>query len=282
MGAGDEAVKVVRSLTGMWWPAADEERLRAAAVEYRHMASAVEDAAAVADRAARDVVGQNTGPAIDAFAGFWGKYKSGGGGWLPGSAQACRQMADALDRYADGVTHAKRHIEEAAATVGAVLVAGTALAVFTAGLSEAAATAATASVVAMAEAAGIALSGVVADVVGTALAGAAFGTVESIALDLAVVQPIRIGFGDARTIDLGEALQWGAGGALFGGAAGGTAGALRGLNGLHLSEQQMAELKAEIQSAANAQRQELIEELTAQGVKKHSSQHRPDIPHTHW
>jgi hypothetical protein len=181
MGAGDEARKVVQSLTGMWWPAADEGDLRAAAAAYRQMASAVEDAAAIGDRGTRDVIGQNTGPAIDAFGRFWSRYKSGAGGWLPDSAQACRQMADALDRYAEGVAHAKRSIEEAAATVGAVLVAGTALAFFTAGLSEAAAGVAAASVVAVAESPGIALSGVVADVIGTALAGAVFGMVESVA-----------------------------------------------------------------------------------------------------
>lgn len=99
---------------------------------------------------ARDVIGHNAGPVIEAFVGFWAKYKSGGSGWLPGSAQACRQLADALDRYADGVTHAKRHVEEAAVTVGAVLVAGTALAFCTAGLSEAAAAVGSASVVAVA------------------------------------------------------------------------------------------------------------------------------------
>ncbi|MGH3827739.1 MAG: hypothetical protein ACRDQX_11285 [Pseudonocardiaceae bacterium] len=52
----------------------------------------------------RSVIEGNQGQAIDAFRTFWNRYDDGGTeGWLPETAHACRQMAKALNDFADEV-----------------------------------------------------------------------------------------------------------------------------------------------------------------------------------
>jgi len=129
-------------------------------------------------------------------------------------------MAKALDAYADAVHGAKKHLEHELEIVGATLVAGTDLAVFTAGLSEGAAAAA-AGVTELAASLGVAVTEEAAAIVGTTLATAAFGGVESITVDLAVAQPTAIVLGEQKAgINLDEARQAGVYGALLGGALG--------------------------------------------------------------
>ncbi len=226
MSGGDEVKKVVQKLTGIWWPEADEAKSREAADAYR-LADEIDDICAAAHSAAQSVISNNSGEAIEKFEELWHRYNSGGKGFLPDSARACRQMADALSRFADEVEKVKRKIEEEIAIAGGVLVAGATLAVLTAGVSEAAAAAASAAIVAAAEAAGVALSVAVADIIGMVLAGVAFGAVEAITLDLAVAQPIKNAFGDQKAIDWNEALDWAESGAIGGGIAGGVFGAAR-------------------------------------------------------
>lgn len=81
-------------------------------------------------------------------------------------------MAKALDKYADAVHKAVKHLEHELEIVGATIVAGTALAIFTAGISEAAAVAATATIVELAGTLGVAVSTEVAAIAGTTLATA--------------------------------------------------------------------------------------------------------------
>jgi hypothetical protein len=99
-------------------------------------------------------------------------------------------------RVQDEVDKAVHQLEEEAAIVGATLVAGAALAFFTAGISEAAAAGVSASIVAAAETIGVTVSATIADIAATTLTGVAFGAVESLAVDAAVAQPVRMSFGD--------------------------------------------------------------------------------------
>ncbi|MFG2401375.1 WXG100-like domain-containing protein [Streptomyces lydicus] len=218
------AAKIVRKTTGMWWPDADSDGLRQAADAWRTMATALDDVAASCNKAEKSVVEGAHGKSIDAFESFWHRYKNGSNGWLPETAHACRQMAKALDDFAEKVDEAVHKLEEEAALVGATLVAGTALAIFTAGISEAAAGAATAGIIATAESVGVAVSETVASIAATTLTGAAFGAVESVVVDAAVAQPIRISFGDggfSGTELLDAAETGGAGGALGAGLGSG-------------------------------------------------------------
>lgn len=216
--------KIVQKTTGMWWPDADADGLREVADAWRVMATAIDDVRGPTGKAAHSVIDGNHGKAIDAFHTFWNRYDSNGKGWLPQTAHACRQMAKALDEFADEVDKAVHKLEEEAAIVGATLVAGTALAFFTAGISEAAAGAATAGIVAAAETVGVAVSETVASIAATTLTGAAFGAVESVAVDVAVAQPVRIAFGDggfSGTELLDAAETGGLGGGLGAGAGAG-------------------------------------------------------------
>ncbi|MFF4650881.1 WXG100 family type VII secretion target [Streptomyces sp. NPDC001380] len=236
--------KIVRETTGMWWPDADSGGLRQAADAWRAMAEAVDDVTAPANQAAQRVVSGNHGPAIDAFHAFWNRYYDAGSGALPDVAHACRQMAQALDRFADEVDKAVHRLEEEAAIVGATLVAGTALAVFTAGISEAAAGAATAGIIAAADALGVAVSETVATIAATTLTGAAFGAVESVAVDALVAQPVRIAFGDGGFSGT-ELLSTAETGGLAGGLAGGFgAGARSVANAAESAENASAALTA--------------------------------------
>ncbi|MFC8515884.1 RNase A-like domain-containing protein [Streptomyces sp. NPDC057257] len=228
MSVADKARKVVQDLTGMWWPDADEGELRAAARAWRAFADDVDDITPVANRAARELIEDNKGESIDAFDRFWRRYYDHGRGWLKDLADAARDMAKALDAYADAVHGAKKHLEHELEIVGATLVAGTALAVFTAGLSEGAAAAAAAGVTELAASLGVAVTEEVAAIAGTTLATAAFGGVESITVDLAIAQPTAMALGEQTGgINLDEARQAGVYGALLGGALGGGGSAIR-------------------------------------------------------
>ncbi|MFI6847130.1 hypothetical protein OG535_20310 [Kitasatospora sp. NBC_00085] len=214
------AAKIVRKTTGMWWPDADPGKLRKAAAAWDAMATAIDNVTAPTSQAAAALIENNHGPAMDAFATFWHRYYEGGKGWLPDSAKACRNLAEALRKFADEVDKAVKKLEEEAAIVGASLVAGTALAFFTAGLSEAAAGVATAGVIAAAEALGVAVSETIAAIAGTVLTGVVFGAVEAVTVDLAVAQPIRVSFGDGG-YSLTEALSAAETGGVMGGAGSG-------------------------------------------------------------
>ncbi|MCD0483388.1 EndoU domain-containing protein [Streptacidiphilus sp. ASG 303] len=230
MSAADKAKEIVQDLTGMWWPAADEHGLREAAGAWRTFAEAVDDCCAAANSEARGVIENNKGPAIEKFDEFWRRYHDGGRGWLTDLAGAARAMAQALDRYADEVAEATRRIEHALEIAGAALVAGTALAVFTGGLSEAAAAAAAATITEVAASAGVAVSTVVAEIAATTLTGVVFGAVESVAVDLAVAQPMRIGLGDQSGLNLDEVHDAATSGAVVGGVLGGAGGSAKAVS----------------------------------------------------
>jgi hypothetical protein len=213
----------------MWWPDADEDKLRDAAKAWRDFADDVEDVTAAANKAARSLIEHNKGEAISAFDDpFWRRYYHGKRGWLQDLIDGSRDMAKALDAYADAVHGAKKKLEHELEIVGATLVAGTALAIFTAGLSEGAAAAAAATVTELAAGLGVAVTEEIATIAGTTLATAAFAGIESITVDLAVTQPVAMATGEQTGgLSLDEAREAGVYGALLGGAFGGTGSAVR-------------------------------------------------------
>ncbi|MGW5049142.1 WXG100-like domain-containing protein [Streptomyces griseoluteus] len=228
MSAGDKAKEILQDLTGMWWPDADEDGLRAAAKAWRDFADDVEDVMVAANRSARGIIENNKGVAISAFDDpFWRRYYFNGNGWLKDMSDAARDMARALDKYADAVHGAVKHLEHELEIVGATIIAGTALAIFTAGISEAAAAAATATIVELAGTLGVTLSADVAAIAGTTLATAAIGGVESVTVDLAVAQPVATATGESKGFSLDEASHAARDGMLFGGMFGGAGSAAR-------------------------------------------------------
>ncbi|MFG2865571.1 DNA/RNA non-specific endonuclease [Streptomyces sioyaensis] len=223
MSAADKAKDIVQDLTGMWWPEGDADELREAARAWRTFADDVEDCTAACHKKAQDVIDNNKGAGIDAFDTFWRRYHGGGKGYLDDVAAAARDMAKALDKFADQIADAKRKIEHELEIAGAVLVAGTALALFTGGISEVAAAGATEAIVAAAGTAGVAVSATVAEIAGTVLATAAIGGIESITVDVVVAQGGRVALGDQHGLNLAEVKDAGVSGVLMGGALGGAA-----------------------------------------------------------
>ncbi|GAA3196788.1 MULTISPECIES: DUF6531 domain-containing protein [Streptomyces] len=220
MGAADKAKEIVQDLTGMWWPKGDEDELREAARAWRTFADEVEECTAACHKQAQDVIDTNKGKSIEAFGDFWKKYHGGGKGYLDDVASAARDMAKALDKFADQIAEAKTKIEHELEIAGAVLVAGTALALFTGGISEVAAAGATEAIVAAASTAGVAVSATVAEIAGTVLATAAIGGVEAITVDVVVAQGGRNLLGEQHGINVAEIKEAGVSGLLLGGALG--------------------------------------------------------------
>jgi hypothetical protein len=229
MGAADKAKEIVQDLTGMWWPDGDEDELREAARAWRTFADDVEDCTAACHKKAQDVIDNNKGAGIEAFGAFWKKYHGGDKGYLDDVASAARDMAKALDKFADQIADAKKKIEHELEIAGAVLVAGTALAIFTGGISELAAAGATEAIVAAASTAGVAVSATVAEIAGTVLATAAIGGIESITVDVVVAQGGRNLLGDQHGINAAEIKDAGVSGMLLGGAVGGAARGIKAM-----------------------------------------------------
>ncbi|MFG2524426.1 DUF6531 domain-containing protein [Streptomyces sp. NPDC048527] len=222
MSAADKAKEIIQDVTGMWWPDADEGGLRDAAKAWRDFADDLEKVTAAANKSSRGIIEHNKGKAISAFDDpYWRRYYYDGHGWLQDMIDGARDMAKALDKYADAVHKAVKRLEHELEIVGATIIAGTALAIFTAGISEAAAAAATASVVELAGTMGVALSTEVATIAGTTLATAAIGGIESVTVDLAVTQPVAMATGESKGLSLDEASDSALYGMAFGGAFGG-------------------------------------------------------------
>ncbi|MEU8971570.1 RHS repeat-associated core domain-containing protein [Streptomyces monashensis] len=226
MSAADKAKQIVQDMTGMWWPAADEDQLRAAAKAWRAFADDVETVMTAANKTARGIIEDNKGEAISAFDDpYWRRYYNNGHGWLKDMADGARDMAKALDKYADAVHGAVVKLEHELEIVGATIIAGTALAIFTAGISEGAAAAATAGIVELAGTLGVEVSTEIATIAGTTLATAAMGGIESVTVDLAVTQPVSMATGESKGFNLDEVSDSATSGMVFGGMFGG-AGAM--------------------------------------------------------
>jgi hypothetical protein len=206
---------------GIWWPAADSAKLRAAAHVWRDTAHALEAIHAASQSAAQSVVADNQGLAIDAFAAYWQKW-SADNGYLPECARACVAMADGLDRYAQAVDDARRRVMELVAELATAVVIGVALSVVTVGISDVAAGAVSAGLMASAALVGVELSVVAADIAAGIVVTVAFGAVEAMAIDAAAIQPEKILlFHEQKDFSWDEMLRWGemgAAGGFVGGA----------------------------------------------------------------
>ncbi|GAA1369981.1 RNase A-like domain-containing protein [Streptomyces beijiangensis] len=222
MSGADKTREIVQDLTGMWWPDADEGKVRDAARAWRTFADAVENLTGISNNAARSLIEHNKGESIDAFDVFWRRYYHEGRGWLKDLSDGARDMSTALDKYADSVAGAKKQLENELAIVGATIVVGTGLAFFTAGITELAAGAAAATIVELGTTLGVAVTTEVATIAGTVLATAAIAGIESVTVDLAVAQPMRLAAGMQSGINLDEARHAAIAGALMGGGLGGT------------------------------------------------------------
>ena len=229
----DEARKILLHL-GLWWPEADSGKLRSAADAWRTFAGAVDDVRAPVHRSASSIVHHNTGESIAAFEKFWDRYAKGeDGGWLSDLADSSREMAKALDKFADAIDDAITKLWTQIGIDAAVIAGGVALAFFTAGLASGAAVAAADAIIEFGATLGVAVTATVAEIAAGALVAAAFGGVESIAIDLAVAQPLKITTGLQDGLSLDEVNQAAKDGMLFGGVLGGGAGVLKaGVEGL--------------------------------------------------
>ncbi|MEV0093728.1 RNase A-like domain-containing protein [Streptomyces sp. NPDC050738] len=228
-GVSDKTREIVQDLTGMWWPDADEGKLRDAARAWRTFADAVEKLTGLTNNAARSVIEHNKGESIEAFDVFWRRYYHDGRGWLKDLSDGARDMGSGLDKYADSVADAKKKLEHELEIVGATIVVGTGLAFFTAGVTEVAAGAATVTILDLAGTLGVAVSAEVATIAGTVLATAAIGGIEAVTVDLAVAQPMRMAAGLQTGINLDEARHAAIAGAMMGGGLGGTGAAYQAI-----------------------------------------------------
>ncbi|WP_438827960.1 DUF6531 domain-containing protein [Streptomyces tropicalis] len=213
---------------GLWWPEADSGKLRDAAKAWRAFADSVDDVRSPVHRSASGIIHNNTGESIEAFHKFWDRYaKDEDGGWLSDLAKTSRDMASALDKFADGIDDAINKLWTRIAIDAAVIAGGVALAIMTAGIASGAAAAAADAVIEFGATIGVGVSAVVADIIGGAFAGVAFGGVESVTVDLAVAQPLQMATGLQHGFSLDEVNKAAENGMIFGGALGAGGGLLK-------------------------------------------------------
>ncbi|MEU7060464.1 DUF6531 domain-containing protein [Streptomyces sp. NPDC046197] len=206
---------------GLWWPEADPDKLRDAANAWRAFAESVDDVRSPVHRSASEIIHNNTGESIEAFHKFWDRYAKGkDGGWLSDLAKSSRDMANALDKFADGIDDAINKLWARIAIDAVVIAGGITLAIMTAGIASGAAAAAADAVIEFGATIGVGVSAVVADIIGGAFAGVAFGGVESVTIDAAVAQPLQMMAGLQHGFSLDEVNQAAKDGMIFGGVLG--------------------------------------------------------------
>ncbi|WP_153547985.1 DUF6531 domain-containing protein [Streptomyces sp. RB17] len=213
---------------GLWWPEADPDKLRDAAKAWRAFADSVDDVRAPVNRSASGIIHNNTGESIEAFHKFWDRYSKGkDGGWLSDLAKSSRDMAIALDKFAGAIDDAINKLWTRIAIDAVVIAGGITLAIMTAGIASGAAAAAADAVIEFGATIGVGVSAVVADIIGGAFAGVAFGGVESVTIDAAVAQPLQMMAGLQHGFSLDEVNQAAKDGMIFGGALGAGGGLLK-------------------------------------------------------
>ncbi|MFI0164275.1 DUF6531 domain-containing protein [Streptomyces sp. NPDC017095] len=227
MSVEDKARHILLKL-GLWWPEADSGKLRDAAKAWRAFADSVDDVRAPVHRSASSIIHNNTGESIEAFDTFWGRYaKDQDGGWLSDLAKSSREMAKALEKFADAIDDAINKLWTQIGIDAAVIAGGVTLAFLTAGLASGAAVAAADAVIEFGATMGIAVTTTVAEIAAGTLVAAAFGGVESVAVDLAVAQPLKMATGLQQGFSLDEVNQAAKDGMIFGGALGAGGGVLK-------------------------------------------------------
>ncbi|MFF3140769.1 DUF6531 domain-containing protein [Streptomyces sp. NPDC057927] len=227
MSVEDEAKKILLKL-GLWWPDANSGSLRAAATAWRTFADSVDDVRGPVHTSASSLIHHNTGESIDAFEKFWNRYAKGkDAGWLSDLAESSRAIAKALDKFADAIDDAINKLWTQIGIDAAVIAGGVALAFFTAGLASGAAVAAADAIIEFGTTMGLAVSTTVAEIAAGTLVAAAFGGIESVTVDLAVAQPLKMATGLQQGFSLDEVNQAAKDGMIFGGALGAGGGVLK-------------------------------------------------------
>lgn len=161
MGAFEEAKEWLVESLGMWWPGADEGKLRDAAA-WRDFADAVADVRQATNGKAGALIENNRGEAIEAFEVFWHRYCQGCQGRLNDLEQAARDLTTGLEDFADEIEDVKNKIDNQIAISAVTIAAGIGLAFFTAGAASGAAGAAATAIVRFAASLGVAVSGTAA------------------------------------------------------------------------------------------------------------------------
>jgi RHS repeat-associated protein len=198
--------------------------MRHAACARRTFADSVDDVRTATNNAAGSLIHNNTGEAIDAFEVFWGRYASGkDGGWLSDIAKAARKMADALDKFADKIDDAIKKLWTQISIDAVAIAGGILLTPLTGGASDEVA----AEIVSMSAGLGIAVSEAVAGIAAEMLVGAAFTGVYSVAVDVAVAQPVKIALHEQHGFSLDEVNAVAKDGMVSGGLFGAGIGVLK-------------------------------------------------------
>lgn len=224
MSIEDEAKDLLLKL-GLWWPDANSGTLRSVADAWRAFADSVDDVRTPVNNAATTLIANNKGEAIDAFSTFWERYAKGNDtGWLSDLAGSSREMAKALDKFADAIDDAITKLWTQIGIDAAVIVGGIALAFFTAGIAAGAAALATEALIEFGLTMGVAVSTTVAEIAAGTLVAAAFGGIESVSIDLAVAQPLKIATGLQKGFSLDEINAAARDGMMYGGLFGAGAG----------------------------------------------------------
>ncbi|MFI1184124.1 DUF6531 domain-containing protein [Streptomyces sp. NPDC020799] len=227
MSVADEAKHVLEKL-GLKWPDGDPGKLRKAADAWNAFADSVDKVRTPVNNAAQTLIHNNKGEAIDAFETFWSRYAGKGDkGWLTDIPKAARELAKALEKLAHAIDDAVDKLWTKIGIEAGVILAGVGLAWLTAGLSTAASAAAATAVIELGTAVGITISTVVAEAAASALVLAAFAGVESVTVDLAVAQPMKISAGLQHGVSLDEVNNAAKDGMLYGGLFGGLGGMAR-------------------------------------------------------
>ncbi|MEO6120844.1 MAG: WXG100 family type VII secretion target [Acidimicrobiales bacterium] len=225
----EDPVEVVQF--GLQWPEGDPGELREAARAWRDMAAVLETTRGQLDAAARRLTSANRGEAIDNFAGFWDEVS----GDMSAVITACRQMADALEEFAEAVEEVREQIIQLAVEIAASIAIGVGLAFFTAGLSAAAVAATTARLIAVAGRLCLTLGLRAATIMSRVAVVGGFAAIESLAVNVTVQLGSNTAFNDNHDplagFSMDEALASGAFGAAVGGPLAGITSA-RHLAGL--------------------------------------------------
>ncbi|MEU1671276.1 DUF6531 domain-containing protein [Streptomyces roseifaciens] len=207
---------------GLYWPDGDADKLRKAAKAWRTFAGKVEAIRTPVNNQATSLIHNNKGEAIEAFEVFWHRYAKGSqDGWLHDLAESAKKMADGLEKLAKAIDKAMDALWDKIIEDLVVLGAAVTIAVATGGALAGPAAGAATAIVEAGAALGIVVSTTVAEVAGVTLAAAAFGGLESVTVNLAVAQPIKIAQGRQDGINLTEAGAAANDGMLYGGMFGG-------------------------------------------------------------
>ncbi|MFJ9418226.1 PE-PGRS family protein [Streptomyces sp. NPDC101227] len=134
-----DALVEVLSLIGYEWPNADEDKLFECASTWRTFAEQCNQTLSDGTTAANEVVGANSGDAIEGFSKEWGAYAGTGGSgdhYLRDAAAAAEVIAAAFDAAAIAVIAGKIAVIAQLIALAIELIAAQAAAPFTLGLSE--------------------------------------------------------------------------------------------------------------------------------------------------